>query len=63
MYMRKITKVKKLYDVAPVTFPAYADTSTEARSLNEERSQFVEPVIEPVLSDAVRVAMARYRNY
>lgn len=64
MNMRKITKIKKLYDVSPVTFPAYTEgTSTEARALNEERSQFVEPVIEPVLSDAVRVAMARYRNY
>ena len=63
MYMRKITKISKLYDVAPVTFPAYADTTTEGRSLNEERNQFIEPVIEPVLSDATRVALARYRNY
>jgi HK97 family phage prohead protease len=64
MNMRKITKIKKLYDVSPVTFPAYTEgTSTEARALNEERNQFIEPVIEPVLSDAVRVAMARYRNY
>lgn len=64
MNMRKITKIKKLYDVSPVTFPAYTEgTSTEARALSEERNQFIEPVIEPVLSDAVRVAMARYRNY
>lgn len=64
MYMRKIVKIAKLYDVAPVTFPAYADgTSTEARTLQDERTQHVEPIIEPVLSDATRVAMARYRNY
>jgi HK97 family phage prohead protease len=63
-YMRKITKVKKLHDVAPVTFPAYADgTSTEARALQDERTEHVEPIIEPVLTDATRVAMARYRNY
>ena len=32
MYMRKITKFAKIYDVSPVTFPAYAEgTSTEAR--------------------------------
>lgn len=63
-YLRVITKIQKLYDVSPVTFPAYAEgTSTEERSLQDERNQHVEPAVEPVLSDAVRVAMARYRNY
>jgi uncharacterized protein len=31
--LRKITAVK-LYDVAPVTFPAYADTSVSARAMS-----------------------------
>ena len=63
-YMRKITKFRKIYDVSPVTFPAYTEgTSTEERSLQDERNQHIEPTVEPVLSDAVRVAMARYRNY
>ena len=65
MYMRKITKIAKLYDVAPVTFPAYAEgTSTEARSLTDERAQFV-PHVEYNHSDAdiVRVALACYKNY
>jgi uncharacterized protein len=31
--VRTITKLKRLYDVSPVTYPAYADTSVGARSL------------------------------
>lgn len=30
--LRSITKIERLYDVAPVTYPAYADTSVAARS-------------------------------
>jgi HK97 family phage prohead protease len=32
-YTRKIKKIDRLYDVSPVTYPAYADTSVAARSL------------------------------
>ena len=31
---RQITKLKRWYDVAPVTYPAYADTSVAARSID-----------------------------
>ena len=31
--LRTITKFKRLYDVSPVTYPAYADTSVAARSV------------------------------
>jgi len=31
-WTRKITKIDTLYDVAPVTFPAYADTTVAAQS-------------------------------
>lgn len=31
--LREVTKVGDLYDVGPVTFPAYPDTSVDARSL------------------------------
>ncbi len=34
--LRKITKVKELYDVGPVTFPAYNETSASARSNKTE---------------------------
>lgn len=33
--MRTIVKVEKLYDVSPVTYPAYGDTSVSARSKQE----------------------------
>lgn len=36
-YTRRIKKVERLYDVAPVTYPAYADTTVAIRSLNESR--------------------------
>lgn len=40
-YLRKIIKVGKLYDVSPVTYPAYEETMTEARNakLMEERTE------------------------
>lgn len=33
MYIRTVTKVMRLYDVGPVTFPAYPDTDVAVRSL------------------------------
>jgi uncharacterized protein len=33
--LRTISKIKRLYDVSPVTYPAYADTKVEARSIWE----------------------------
>lgn len=35
--VRTITKVKRLYDVAPVTYPAYKDTSVAARHMEEHK--------------------------
>ena len=44
-YLRKIIKIGKLYDVSPVTYPAYEDTLTEARksALLQERSESLQP--------------------
>lgn len=41
--VREMVKGNKLYDVSPVTYPAYADATSEARSayLKEERSKFI----------------------
>lgn len=33
-YTRRIKKVERLYDVSPVTYPAYVDTEVAIRSLN-----------------------------
>jgi HK97 family phage prohead protease len=34
---RKIMKIEKLYDVAPVTYPAYGDTTVAKRSADQNR--------------------------
>ena len=39
MPIRHITRVQKLYDVSPVTYPAYPDTSVAVRSLEAFMSQ------------------------
>jgi HK97 family phage prohead protease len=37
MTVRTITKVSRLYDVSPVTYPAYPDTSVALRSMQEAK--------------------------
>ncbi|MGL4638328.1 MAG: HK97 family phage prohead protease [Shewanella sp.] len=37
--IREITKIKRLQDVSPVTFPAYADTTVAQRSRDEQLAQ------------------------
>ena len=39
--IRELVKGDKLYDVSPVTFPAYGEATSEARSLIEERNAFL----------------------
>lgn len=43
---RRIKKIARLYDVSPVTYPAYPDTSVAVRSLEEfQRAHVSAPVI------------------
>lgn len=44
---RTITKVSRLYDVSPVTYPAYEDTEVDSRSLDSILSAFTEKKPEP----------------
>lgn len=37
--VRTIKKVSRLFDVAPVTYPAYPDTTVGVRSFNQERTK------------------------
>jgi hypothetical protein len=34
--LQRVTKIERLYDVAPVTFPAYEEATAQARSLAKE---------------------------
>ncbi|MBK6903987.1 MAG: HK97 family phage prohead protease [Saprospirales bacterium] len=43
MPIRTIVKVKRLYDVSPVTYPAYPDTTAAKRSLDEFRAETAPP--------------------
>lgn len=40
--LRKVIKVRNLYDVSPVTFPAYQDTSVAKRSHEEAKKEIKE---------------------
>ena len=40
--LRQITSLKRLYDVSPVTYPAYQDTSVGKRSLDAFRAENIE---------------------
>ena len=66
MGKRSITMVDTLYDVSPVTYPAYEDTEADARSIAQLRDQELE--IEAakqsqVSADILKLALARYTNY
>ena len=43
-YIRTIKKVKRLYDVSPVTYPAYPDTDVATRSMQSYQQQQKEHV-------------------
>ena len=59
--IREIVKVDRLFDVGPVTFPAYTATDAALRSLDVEAEPPVPPAEDPhVLEDAVR--RERLRN-
>lgn len=41
-YRAHVKKVERLFDLGPVTFPAYPDTTTQARSAEQRRDEFKE---------------------
>ena len=48
---REIIKFKRLYDVAPVTYPAYADTEVAKRSLDAFKETIKKPETEETRAD------------
>jgi HK97 family phage prohead protease len=48
IYLRTITKISRVYDVSPVTEPAYADTSVAVRALETFRA---DPCADPAIAE------------
>lgn len=63
---RTIVKVKRLYDVSPVTFPAYPDTSVAARSLESfkttEQPMTLDAAIARVAEQEQEITQLRGQN-
>lgn len=66
MGKRTITVIEDLYDVSPVTYPAYADTEADARSvvaLRDQEREIEEAKRSQAAADVIKLALARYNNY
>lgn len=58
--IRTITKVKRLYDVSPVTYPAYPDTTVAARSLEQIKKENQSKPTEGLTYHEALVRVLRY---
>lgn len=52
--LRQIVKLKRLYDVSPVTYPAYQDTSVAKRSLDAFKAKDIEVTTDTDYNDKKR---------
>lgn len=65
MGKRTITVIEDLYDVSPVTYPAYADTEADARSivaLRDQEREIEEAKRSQAAADVIKLALLRYEN-
>ena len=65
MGKRTITMIEDLYDVSPVTYPAYADTEADARSvvaLRDQEREIEEAKRSQAAADVLKLALLRYEN-
>jgi len=65
MGKRTITMIEDLYDVSPVTYPAYADTEADARSvvaLRDQEREIEEAKRSQAAADILKLALLRYEN-
>jgi HK97 family phage prohead protease len=65
MGKRVITVIEDLYDVSPVTYPAYADTEADARSIaamRDEEQEIEAAKRSQASADVLRLALLRYHN-
>jgi len=63
--MRVIKKVERLFDVSPVTFPAYEGTAVSARDLQaaQDERETLDAEKHEASADIVKLTLARYRNF
>ena len=65
MGKRTIKVIEDLYDVSPVTYPAYADTEADARSivaLRDQEREIEEAKRSQAAADVLKLALLRYEN-
>jgi len=65
MGKRTITVIEDLYDVSPVTYPAYADTEADARSIvamRDEEREIESAKQSQASADILKLALLRYEN-
>ena len=65
MGKRTITMIDELFDVSPVTYPAYSDTEADARSIikmRDEELQIQAAEQSQIDADILKVALLRYKN-
>ena len=65
MGKRTITMIEDLYDVSPVTYPAYADTEADARSIvamRDQEQEIEEAKRSQASADVIKLALLRYEN-
>jgi HK97 family phage prohead protease len=65
MGKRVITVIEDLYDVSPVTYPAYSDTEADARSIaamRDEEQEIEAAKRSQASADVLRLALLRYQN-
>jgi uncharacterized protein len=65
MGKRTITMIEDLYDVSPVTYPAYVDTEADARSivaLRDQEQEIEEAKRSQASADVLKLALLRYEN-
>jgi HK97 family phage prohead protease len=65
MGKRTINMIDELFDVSPVTYPAYSDTEADARSIikmRDEELQIQAAEQSQIDADILKVALLRYKN-
>lgn len=66
MGKRIVNVIEDLYDVSPVTYPAYEDTEADARSIikmRDEQREIDQAEVSKAANDLLKIIAIRYKNY